>query len=219
MTNGVRHLLGIVAGLLLAPLSAVGLMYGVAELTYTMQRMLGVSWVGLGLLVLSGIALAFLAGSRLSPVASLLGGLMFLLGGSLPMLEAMSRMRILPRGFLPYALDSGYRNLSYQGILLVIGVLLLAASAFPSRWRGTPPAAGPYGSAYPPPYAQQDPSHPSGSRDPSYAPGPQDRYGPPPASGAPDQHGRPGGPDPYARDPYPSDVPQQNDATRPMHRE
>lgn len=222
MTNGVRHALGLVAGLLLPPLIAVGLMYGVAELTMTMQRMFGLSWLGLGLLVLSGIALAFLAGSRLSPVASLLGGLMFLLVGSLPLLELMSRMRILPRGFLPIMLDNGYRNLSYQGILLVIGVMLLVVSAFPSRWRAARPAfdpsIGPYGSSYPPaPYA---PSGSSGPPGPSRSSGPQglfgspDQYGSRP-SGSPD---RPGGADPYARDPYSSDVPRP-DATRPMHRE
>lgn len=200
MTNGVRHVLGIVAGLLLPPLIAAGLMYGVAELTMTMQRAYALSWLGLGLLVLSGIALAFLAGSRLSPVASLLGGLMFVLVGSLPLLELMSRTRILPRGLLPTMLDNGYRNLSYQGILLVIGVLLLVVSAFPSRWRGMrfDPSTGPYGAAYPP--------------APSYAPHP---HGPSPASGSPD---RPGGPDPYAREPYAPDVPQQ-ETTRPMHRE
>ncbi|MGN9785250.1 hypothetical protein ACTMTF_27735 [Nonomuraea sp. ZG12] len=200
-----RHLLGIVAGLLLPPLIVAGLMYGVSELTLTMQRMLAFSWLGLGLLVLSGIALAFLAGSRLSPVASLLGGLMFVLVGSLPLLELMSRTRILPRGFLPAMLDNGYRNLSYQGILLVIGVLLLVVSAFPSRWRGVRPAfdasTGPYGPAYPP-----------AQHAPSYAPHP---HGPSHASGSPD---RPGGPDPYARNPYSPDVPQQ-DTTRPMHRE
>jgi hypothetical protein len=212
MTNGVRHALGLVAGLLLPPLIAAGLMYGVAELTFTMQRMLGFSWLGLGLLVLSGIALAYLAGSRLSPVASLLGGLMFVLVGSLPLLELMSRTRILPRGFLPSMLDNGYRNLSYQGILLVIGVLLLVVSAFPSRWRGVRPAldtsTGPYGPAYPPaPHGSSYTQH-----APSYAPDP---HGPSHASGSPD---RPGGPDPYARNPYSPDVPQQ-DTTRPMHRE
>lgn len=232
MTNGVRHALGFVAGLLLPPLIAVGLMYGVAELTFTMQRMIGLSWLGLGLLALSGVMLAFLAGSRLSPVASLLGGLMFVLVGSLPLLELMSRVRILPRGFLPRMLDNGYLTLSYQGILLVIGVLLLVVSAFPSRWRGARPApdTGPYGPAYPP--AQHTPSYPPGPQDqhgPSYASGPHpsgppDRYGP---SGSPDQYGsshpsgspdRPGGADPYARDPYSPDVPRQ-DTTRPMHRE
>ncbi|MFI7447307.1 hypothetical protein ACIBQX_07385 [Nonomuraea sp. NPDC049714] len=200
-----RHLLGIVAGLLLPPLIAAGLLYGVSELTLTMQRMLAFSWLGLGLLVLSGIALAFLAGSRLSPVASLLGGLTFVAVGSLPLLELMGRTRILPRGFLPAMLDNGYRNLSYQGILLVIGVLLLVVSAFPSRWRGVRPAfdasTGPYGPAYPP-----------AQHAPSYAPHP---HGPSHASGSPD---RPGGPDPYARNPYSPDVPQQ-DTTRPMHRE
>lgn len=209
MTNGVRHALGLVAGLLLPPLIAVGLMYGVAELTMTMQRMFGLSWLGLGLLVLSGIALAFLAGSRLSPVASLLGGLMFLLVGSLPLLELMSRMRILPRGFLPIMLDNGYRNLSYQGILLVIGVMLLVVSAFPSRWRAARPAfdpsIGPYGPSYPPAQHGSSPAQ----HAPSHPPGP---YG---SSGSPD---RPGGADPYARDPYSSDVPRP-DATRPMHRE
>ncbi len=134
---------------------------------------------------------------------------MFLLVGSLPLLELMSRMRILPRGFLPIMLDNGYRNLSYQGILLVIGVMLLVVSAFPSRWRAARPAFdpsnGPYGPSYPPAQHGSSPAQ----HAPSHPPGP---YG---SSGSPD---RPGGEGPYARDPYSSDVPRP-DATRPMHRE
>ncbi|GGP15519.1 hypothetical protein LDL08_25245 [Nonomuraea glycinis] len=244
MTNGVRHALGLVAGLLLPPLIGLALIYGTTELTVTMQRLFGFSWVGFGLLMVSAIGLAFLAGSRLSPVASLLGGLLFTLLGSLPLLELTLRIRILPRGFLPGMLNIGYQNLSYQGILLIIGVLLLAASAFPSRWRGArlafDPSTGPYGPSYPPAqhrssHAQQAPSYPPGPYGPSGSSGPQGSsrssgpYGPsgpsgpqgPPGSqgpsGSPDQYGsRPSGsPDrPGGADPYARD-PYSSDVPRP----
>jgi len=213
MSNGVRHVLGLVAGLLLPPLIAAGLVYGVTDLSFSLQRFV-MSWTGIGVIVVSAVALAFLAASRLSPIASLLGGLMFVLIGLLPLAE-LAGPRLLPQEMLG-SFGMGYRSLAYQGIWPLIGVMLLTASAFPSRWRGRA-AAVPAWPSYAPPGR----------------PGP---YGPPaPSWGTPGDQGfaRPSSPDDHdvarpasaddqgsARRP-PGDLfsPDQKDTTRPMRRE
>ncbi|GAA3096558.1 hypothetical protein [Nonomuraea salmonea] len=124
------------AGLLLPALLAAGLWYGVGELSVTAQRELRVSWVALGVLAVSGILLAFLAGSRLSPVASLLGGLAYTGLGVLPFAEISTGTRLLPDALLPSSLQSGFMTLTYSGLQFLLGVALLVVSAFPSRWRG-----------------------------------------------------------------------------------
>ncbi|GAA4514113.1 hypothetical protein [Nonomuraea ferruginea] len=189
MTNGVRHVLGFVAGLFLPSLILVGLLYGTGEITLSAQRFFAVSWAAIGVLVVTAIGLAFLVGSRLSPVASLLGGLQYTVLGLLPILE-LGGTRLLPTNWLPLPLARGYMNAGYLGFLLLLGVLLLAASAFPSRWRGRPRTDGP-----PAPY---------------YAPGPHAYSGPAGPSGPPPAAER----DPYAGEPWRGD-----DATRPMRRD
>ncbi|MGP3965549.1 hypothetical protein ACTWPT_57340 [Nonomuraea sp. 3N208] len=156
MSNGARHVLGVVAGLLLPPLIAAGLWFGVGELRYATAQF-QLSWAGVGALVGAGIVLAFLAGSRLSPVASLLGGLSFTALGVLPLLEMMMGVRLLPQNLLPDLLETGYLTLGFTGLQLVLGVLLLLVSAFPSRWRSSAeptvysPAYGEAPSPYLPP--------------------------------------------------------------------
>lgn len=156
MSNGARHALGVVAGLILTPLVAAGLLYGAAELSQTFQQRFAVSWAGLGALVAAAVLLAFLTGSRLSPVASLVSGLFLTAAGLLPVAE-VTGARPLPPGWPPHPFSLGYLTLGYTGVLLFVGVLLLVASVFPSRWRGRrdlPP--GPAGYHDPPerdPYA------------------------------------------------------------------
>lgn len=143
MSNGARHALGVVAGLLLPPLLAAGLWYGTGELSLQVQRDFRVSWIALGVLAASAILLGFLAGSRLSPVASLLGGLSFTALGVLPFVEVSTGVRVMPDTFLPSFLHTGFLTLTYSGLQFVIGLALLTVSMFPSRWRGrVAPAAG-----------------------------------------------------------------------------
>lgn len=146
MQNGARHALGLVAGLLLPPLIAVGLFYGVDQVSRNFQQFI-LSWTGLGVLLVSGILLAFLLGSRLSPVASLVGGLEFTVFGVLPFLE-IGGLHLISDRMFPRELWSGYLTVSYTGLLLMFGVMLLVCSAFPSRWRTTPPRALPAGPTY-----------------------------------------------------------------------
>ncbi|MEV0148906.1 MULTISPECIES: hypothetical protein [unclassified Nonomuraea] len=194
MSNGVRHVLGVVAGVLLPPLVAVALMYGVGEVSLSIQQF-RISWTGVAAIVVAGVLLALLASSRLSPVASLLGGIGFTFYGLLPFAEILSVSSVTDL-FVPGWMRTGYLTLGYTGMFLVVGVLLLAASAFPSRWRSRrPPVVTPghgtsaYGmSGY---EAYGAPSH--GAPSPSsYGPSSQ-------------------GPSPYGQ--------VADDTTRPMHRE
>ncbi|MFG3436798.1 hypothetical protein ACGF0J_06090 [Nonomuraea sp. NPDC047897] len=206
MSNSVRHVLGLAAGVLLPPLAALALMYGIGELTLSYQRFLHVSVPGLAGLVIAAVLLAFLLGSRLSPVASLLGGLVCTVVGFVPVVE-LSGVRVLPDEVFTGVLGLGFRTLLYTWMLLVLGVALLVASAFPSRWRSVrPPVVTPghgYGGA---PYGPA-PGHPSGPQGGALG-GPAGGPLGGPVSG-------PGGTPPG---PYPSS-PGSEDATRPMHRE
>ncbi|MEO3803642.1 hypothetical protein [Nonomuraea sp. B1E8] len=136
MSNGARHALGVVAGLLLPPLIAVGLSFGVGDFATRLRGAFELSWLGLAVIAVSAIALAFLVGSRLSPVASLLGGLMFTALGVLPLLEFFTRQRLLPPGqWLPDPVGIGYQTLTSSCLLLFLGITTLVVSMFPSRWR------------------------------------------------------------------------------------
>ncbi|WP_109529399.1 hypothetical protein [Nocardia aurea] len=160
MSNVVRHVLGVVAGILLPPLIAVGLIYGTTEMLINFRDLI-ISWTGFGALAGSGILFAVLVSSRLSPVASLLGGLGFLALGGLPLVELWGT-RLLPDALTRGTLSTGFLTLGYAGIFLFLAVVLLVASVFPSRWRSAgpvvvtpgygPPPVGAPGQGAPPPY-------------------------------------------------------------------
>jgi hypothetical protein len=156
MSTGARHAFGLVAGLLLPPLIGAGLMYATGAVT-TSMRNLTISWAGLGVFVLCGIATAFLVGSRLSPIASLLGGLEFTVAGLLPTADTLARLSLMPPPDRLGVLSAGYATLAYSGLMLFLGVMMLAASALPSRWRANRPVSFDPG---------QEPALP-------YAPGPE----------------------------------------------
>ncbi|MEQ4719246.1 hypothetical protein [Nonomuraea sp. B19D2] len=124
------------AGLLLPPLVAAGLWFGVGEILVRSRETFQISWLGLAVVVASAIVLAFLAGSRLSPVASLLGGLSFTALGILPTVE-MQGLRVLPDRWLPAIMEAGFQTVAFSGVLLFLGVALLVVSLFPSRWRSS----------------------------------------------------------------------------------
>ncbi|MEU6724417.1 hypothetical protein ABZ917_11970 [Nonomuraea wenchangensis] len=137
MSNGARHALGVVAGLLLPPLALVGLLYGVGEISLQTHSTFRLPWYAVGVLAAAAIVLAFLAGSRISPVASLLGGLAYTALGLLPVLEYAGGPRLSLD--LPARVNEGYLALGHSGTLLFVGVMLLAVSLFPSRWRAAVP--------------------------------------------------------------------------------
>ncbi|MEW1841070.1 hypothetical protein AB0392_24250 [Nonomuraea angiospora] len=165
MSNGARHVLGVVAGLLLPPIIAASLCYGIGDHLLRFQSAFELSWLGLSVIVASGIAFAFLAGSRLSPIASLLGGLMFTALGVLPIVE-LRGVRVLPDHWLPNVMEQGFRTVADSGVLLFLGVALVVVSLFPSRWRSSgkqvvyPSAYDPAPSYLPPYSGSEDATRP-----------------------------------------------------------
>jgi hypothetical protein len=137
MSNGARHVLGVVAGLLLPPLIAAGLWYGVGDIV-SGSPAFGLSWLGPAVLAVSGLVFAFLAGSRMSPLASLLGGLAFTALGVVASMGTPD-LRVLSQRWLPAVMDAGFQAVAYTGVLLFLGVALLVVSMFPSRWRSSEP--------------------------------------------------------------------------------
>ncbi|MFC4118153.1 hypothetical protein [Nonomuraea zeae] len=144
-----------VAGLLLPPLVAAGLWYGVGDVRLSAATQFRTSWLGLALVVAAGVGLAFLIGSRLSPVASLLGGLGFTAAGLIPTMEQTLGLRFSWSEWLPAAMRAGYEAMVYTEAMLFVGVALLVVSFFPSRWRsagGAPPEYSPVYGSTPSPY-------------------------------------------------------------------
>ncbi|HEY7483453.1 MAG TPA: hypothetical protein VH912_03240 [Streptosporangiaceae bacterium] len=140
MSNGARHWWGVLAGLVLAPAIAAGLAYGTWRTLSGAQQFGPTSTeyrIGLASLAVTGIAIAFAVGSRLSPLASLLPGLALTALGAVwaasPTWAAKHTAGKLP-GSLD-KLDAGYQSIGATGVLLMIGVILLFASLFPGRWR------------------------------------------------------------------------------------
>ncbi|TMR89783.1 hypothetical protein [Nonomuraea basaltis] len=163
MRNGVRHLLGAGAGLLATPFIAVGLGYGFSE-RYRMLAQVTIDWIAMGAFAGALVVIGVLAGSRLSPLASLLPGLAFT-GFAL---TGMVRLGMGGDHRLWYDLVPSEYLVSYATLLhswsLPAGCLLLAASVFPSRWRGKvvreePPPPSPEEEApEPPPLPRRIPS-------------------------------------------------------------
>ncbi|MEV0228623.1 hypothetical protein [Nonomuraea sp. NPDC050786] len=159
MRNGVRHLLGAGAGLLATPLIAAGFILGFERYGGTARMTVdwGMMAVFIGTLLLIGV----LAGSRISPLASLLPGLAFtgFIGAALLRIALGGDQRM---GFdqVPSEFLEGYMSLLYSWSLPT-GCILLAASAFPSRWRSArtgPPPPPPEETPKPPPLPKRIPS-------------------------------------------------------------
>ncbi|MFE9104636.1 hypothetical protein [Actinomadura geliboluensis] len=205
MSNGARHGLGVLVGLVVTPAIAACLMYGTNKLRLVLT--LGYArfqsyhgkemWIGAGLVLLVGIMLGLVSGSRLSPLASLVPGALFTVVGLIWF--ASPRWAVLHPGpdVLPRDLGLGYTTLGSLGVFFMLGVMLLVASLAPSRWKartsagaaphfaGPPPAPmGPPmpGTAHPMPGAPAPMGAPAQS--PSWQGAPQPQFGQPPAQPA-----------------------------------
>ncbi len=205
MSNGARHAIGVLIGLIVTPLVAAALMYGTQKLGMSVRvsianyRSEGGSdkWVGAALLIAAAAALGVSAGSRLSPLASLVPGLAFASVGALWVLAPSWAAEHTLRDSLPDRLAMGYLTLAPYGGFLIIGTLLIAASLAPSRWaaRSTAGAAARFGG--PPPA----PMGPPPARPMSAPMGNQ--MAPPPPLGAPPAPGHAAPPGRLAQDPAP----------------
>jgi hypothetical protein len=190
MQNGARHAIGVLTGLVTTPVLAAGLLFGASRLTrvFTGLRLDGPDrWVGTGAILAVAVLLGVLAGSRMSPLASLIPGLVFGTAGALWVIDPRLAMRTMGEK-LPAGLDRGHLIAGPSGVLLLVGVFLLVASLSPSRWAARRP-------------------HPAGE-PPSGRGGPIPPYG----QGAPPEAVTPRSHDPRSRIPAPQAPPAQWEA-------
>jgi hypothetical protein len=136
MSNGARHTWGILVGVVLTAALAALLVYGTNRLQhgYLIQLHKNDKWIGGGLLAGGAVVFALMTASRLSPVGSLIGGLLLTAAGVLFFVSQKTTADLINRFPL-----KGQRvtlaGLEDGGFILVVGVGLLVASLFPSRWR------------------------------------------------------------------------------------
>lgn len=198
-----RHLFGLLAGLLSAPLLWFGTAWATAQVSNGVRAegfTSGLAMPGVGALMVTGVLGGLLAGSRLSPLAALLAGAA-LLGFCLwPMLDRGSFEAAMPGWF---DTDSTFHPLGPAfPVVVPLGTLLFISAVLPSRWRSA--GTAPSGSA-PPPQPVPNAQHPHEPYPSASAPAT-----PPPDT--PEQ-GKPAGTTtPFQRDPSGGPPrPQQNE--------
>jgi hypothetical protein len=174
MSNRARHWWGVLAGLVLAPAIAAGLAYGTWR-TLSGAQQFGTSSaeyrIGLASFAVVALLVGIAIGSRLSPVASLLPGLVLTAIGAY-WAGAPNQARDNTGDLLPNSLDkvnAGYLSAAGMGLFLLVGVALLMASLFPARWRemeelqpsfeyeAQQPMPDPLGYEHSPQYGRQQP--------------------------------------------------------------
>ncbi|MFB4297863.1 hypothetical protein [Actinomadura sp. NTSP31] len=165
MSNGARHGIGVVVGIIATAVISLCLAAGTYKMsqasrygTYNFRNYHGSQlWIGAALLLAAAVVLGFVVGSRLSPVASLVPGVVFTAVGLLWMVDPTWAVRNTVKESLPHTPTLGYMNLAMLGMFFLLGVALIAASVPPSRWRartagaGTPRYGGPPPAPVPPP--------------------------------------------------------------------
>lgn len=137
MSNGARHTWGFFAGVVLTAALAALLIFGSYRLQHgnLTQFHKQDKWAGGGLLIGAAIVFTLLAASRLSPLASLVGGIVFTAAGVIFFIDQKTTVDLINRfPFRPQRVTLA--GLEEQGLILFAGVGLLFASLFPSRWRG-----------------------------------------------------------------------------------
>ncbi|MCK2214465.1 hypothetical protein MF672_011790 [Actinomadura sp. ATCC 31491] len=138
-------MLGAGAGLLATPLLAAGFMFGHTQLRSALD------WPPVALFAATALLAGVLAGSRLSPLASLLPGLVLTALAA----AATAGLDAYYTGLVPDGYLANYQLLVHLGAP-VAGCALLAASLFPSRWRGRPRAVPAAEEPPPPPVTEEE---------------------------------------------------------------
>ncbi|MGI5233079.1 hypothetical protein [Actinoallomurus sp. CA-142502] len=136
MSNGARHTWGFFAGIVLTAALAALLIFGTYRLQhgYVTEFHKQDKWIGGGLIAGAAIVFALLASSRLSPLASLIAGLVLTAAGVLFFVSQKTTADLINR--FPFKEQRvTLAGLEDEGFLLFAGVGLLFASFFPSRWR------------------------------------------------------------------------------------
>jgi hypothetical protein len=136
MSNGARHTWGFFAGIVLTAALAGLLIFGTYRLQhgYVTQFHKQDKWIGGGLIAGAAVVFALLASSRLSPLASLIGGIVLTAAGILFFVSQKTTADLINR--FPFKEQRvTLAGLEDEGFILYAGVGLLFASFFPSRWR------------------------------------------------------------------------------------
>lgn len=180
MSNGVRHLVGAVIGLIAGAVVMGLLIWGLEEVADVM-RTFRPGYAGYALLVVAALVIGVLVGWRwLSPLAGLLAAVPLLAAGLLWLVQietGLLRNRFLPDFLTGY----GSSTAGMSGLYLILAVVLIVPAAFPDRWRSAkkPITQGygqPGGYPHPPqpyqqqPHPQQPYPHPEGPPYPRQSP-------------------------------------------------
>ncbi|SDQ61761.1 hypothetical protein SAMN04489764_1403 [Thermostaphylospora chromogena] len=152
MPNGVRHLLGVLIGVVALPCVYLGLTYGPEQTVRQLQNFASPAstWPWLLALAAAALLVGVLATWRwVSPLASLVTGLPLIALG-LAWVFMPSFATDLTNTLNVFAATLGGVSGS-SGLYLAVGVVLLPACVSPARWRGrtrrAPAHAAPSGSA------------------------------------------------------------------------
>lgn len=141
MSNGLRHFLGLLVGILATPLLAAGLAWAPhwsaeAGLGSDLATVVpGPSWlVPVTVLALVGLLLGLLTGSRLSPLAALLPGLVI---GAVGFVETAELPQPVPAvaDLLTVEGPGEQPWFSWGPVFVLVGAALFISALAPSRWR------------------------------------------------------------------------------------
>ncbi|WP_106399400.1 hypothetical protein [Actinocorallia populi] len=134
MNNAARHVLGLVVGVVATPVALLLWCYGITEMGQVYRLGREAPLLGALLMVAGGVLLGVLCGSRISPLASLVPGVVLGGLGTALLFEPYAFSRHV-HDLIPGDAGIGFLTLSSTGVLVALGVTLLAASVPPSRWR------------------------------------------------------------------------------------
>lgn len=193
MSNGARHIIGFVVGLVATLVLAAGLVFGVDRMDRHSARIMehGDELTGYGvtaLLVFAAVAVlvGLLVATRISPVASLIPGIVFTAYGVLWTVQQDWVYRMVDkRDWLSDDIIGPALRVADYNLSLLLGLVLVAASAMPSRWRvlraaplegpaaWQPPTPRPDVEGGSPAWQQPSPRPDAQAGNPSWQPSPQ----------------------------------------------
>ncbi|MBO2462843.1 hypothetical protein [Actinomadura violacea] len=195
MSNGARHGIGVVVGVVATAILTFCLTMGTYKMSMVQRYYSatfrnyhgGQLWTGVALLLVAAVVLGLVVGSRVSPIASLIPGVLFSAVGLLWVADASWAAQNTAKKSFPDSLTFGYLNLAMFGMFLFLGIALLVASVPPSRWRARTAGAAAPRYAGPPPAPMGPPAGAPGAPAPLGAPQPPAQDAP---WGRPPQYGQ-----------------------------
>ncbi|MEV5569144.1 hypothetical protein AB0L06_03785 [Spirillospora sp. NPDC052269] len=143
MSNGARHGLGVLVGLVASVVLPAWFLllanrffhWRMAMSQYITQGTGGKGVVLVLLLLVSGVLIAALCAPRLSPLASLIPGVVLVVVNTLWLVQPLFVRDHIARPLEDrWVMD--YLDMLSSGIVLLAGAVLIAMSVPPSRWRG-----------------------------------------------------------------------------------